>query len=36
VELTGADFDFSALNEVDDTVGEEILEELEPQTVEVG
>ena len=36
VELTGTDFDFSALNEVDDTVGEEILEELEPQTVEVG
>jgi len=33
VELTGADFDFSALNEVDDTVREEILEELEPQTV---
>src|SRR5690349_24093459 len=33
VELTGADFDFSALNEVDDTVREEILEELEPATV---
>src|SRR5882757_4665492 len=33
VELTGADFDFSALNEVDDTVREEILEELEPETV---
>ncbi len=31
VELTGADFDFSALNEVDDTVREEILEELEPR-----
>src|SRR5467141_1719414 len=30
VELTGADFDFSALNEVDDSVREEILEELEP------
>ena len=28
VELTGTDFDFSALNEVDDTVREEILEEL--------
>src|SRR4051812_11021555 len=26
VELTGADFDFSALNEVDDAVREEILE----------
>jgi magnesium transporter len=36
VELTGADFDFSALNEVDDTVREEILEELEPQTVAEG
>jgi len=33
VGLTGADFDFSAPNEVDDTVREEILEELEPQTV---
>jgi Mg/Co/Ni transporter MgtE len=33
VGLTGPDFDFSALNEVDDTVREEILEELEPQTV---
>jgi hypothetical protein len=32
VELTGADFD-SALNEVDDTVREEILRELDPQTV---
>ena len=28
VELTGTDFDFSALNEVDDSVREEILEEL--------
>src|SRR6266851_2112615 len=36
VELTGADFDFSALNEVDETVREEILEELEPQTVAEG
>ncbi|MBB5047146.1 magnesium transporter [Rhodopseudomonas rhenobacensis] len=36
VELTGADFDFSALNEVDDAVREEILEELEPQTVAEG
>lgn len=36
VELTGADFDFSALNEVDDTVREEILEELEPATVAEG
>src|ERR1700749_4719541 len=32
VELTGEDFDFSALNEVDDAVREEILEELEPET----
>src|SRR5580704_13764455 len=36
VELTGADFDFSALNEVDDTVREEILEELEPEEVAEG
>ena len=36
VELTGADFDFSALNEVDDTVREEILEELEPEMVAEG
>ena len=28
VEITGTDFDFSALNEVDETVREEILEEL--------
>src|ERR1700688_504886 len=33
VELSGADFDFSALNEVDDSEREEILEELEPETV---
>src|ERR1700719_4196897 len=36
VELTGTDFDFSALNEVDDTVREEILEELQPETVAEG
>src|SRR5947209_9528972 len=36
VELTGADFDCSALNEVDDSVREEILEELEPETVAEG
>jgi magnesium transporter len=36
VELTGTHFDFSALNEVDDAVREEILEELEPETVAEG
>src|SRR5215208_7557513 len=36
VELTGTDFAFSALNELDDSVREEILEELEPETVEIG
>jgi magnesium transporter len=36
VELTGTDFDFSALNEVDDSVREEILDELEPETVAEG
>ena len=36
VEMTGTDFDFSALNEVDDTVREEIFEELEPETVAEG
>jgi magnesium transporter len=36
VELTGTDFDFSALNEVDDAVREEILWELEPETVADG
>src|SRR5436305_15096401 len=36
VELTGTDFDFSALNELDDAVREEILEELEPETVAEG
>lgn len=36
VELAGTDFDFSALNEVDNSVREEILEELAPQTVAEG
>ena len=36
VELTSTDFDFAALNEVDDAVREEILEELEPETVAEG
>src|SRR5260370_31087973 len=36
VELTGTDFDFSALNEVDGAVREEILEELEPERVAEG
>src|SRR3954471_24104849 len=36
VELTAADFDFSALNEVDDAVREEILEELGPEAVAEG
>jgi magnesium transporter len=36
VELTGAAFDFSALNEVGDAVREEILEGLEPETVAEG
>jgi magnesium transporter len=36
VELTGADFHFSALNEVDESVRDEILEELEPETVAEG
>jgi len=36
VELMGRDFDFLALTEVDDTVREEILEELEPETVAEG
>ena len=36
VEQAGEDFDFSALNEVDDTVREGILEELEPETVAEG
>jgi magnesium transporter len=36
VELMGADFDFAALTEVDDTVREEILEELPSETVAEG
>jgi len=36
VELTGTDFDFAALNEVDDSVREDILDELEPETVAEG
>lgn len=36
IELMGKDFDFSALTEVDDTVREEILGELEPETVAEG
>jgi magnesium transporter len=36
IELMGHDFDFSALTEVDDTVREEILEELPAETVAEG
>jgi magnesium transporter len=36
VELMGREFDFTALTEVDDSVREEILEELPPQTVAEG
>lgn len=36
IELMGAEFDFSALTEVDDTVREEILEELPTETVAEG
>ncbi len=36
IELMGDDFDFSALTEVDDTVREEILEELPTETVAEG
>src|SRR5712691_6915325 len=36
VEVMGLDFDFSALTEVDDTVREEILEELPAETVAEG
>jgi magnesium transporter len=36
VELLGLHFDFSALTEVDDTVREEILDELPPKTVAEG
>src|SRR5262245_1024254 len=36
IELMGDAFDFTALTEVDDTVREEILEELPPETVAEG
>ncbi|MGH6769175.1 MAG: magnesium transporter [Xanthobacteraceae bacterium] len=36
IALMGADFDFTVLTEVDDTVREEILEELSPKTVAEG
>src|SRR4051794_22899473 len=36
IALMGADFDFTALTEVDDAVREEILEELPPETVAEG
>src|SRR6266540_5560570 len=36
IELMGQDFDFTALVEVDDSVREDILEELPPQTVAEG
>lgn len=36
IELAGRDFDFAALNEVDDAVREEILEDLPPETVAEG
>jgi magnesium transporter len=36
IELLGADFDFTALTEVDDAVREDILEELPPGTVAEG
>jgi magnesium transporter len=36
IELLGRDFDFTALTEVDDAVREDILEELEPETVAEG
>src|SRR5262249_22096302 len=36
IELMGREFDFTALTEVDDTVREEILEELPPETVAEG
>src|SRR5262249_11986253 len=36
IELMGGDFDFTALTEVDDTVREEILEELPAETVAEG
>ncbi len=36
IDLLGQDFDFTALTEVDDTVRDEILEELPPKTVAEG
>jgi magnesium transporter len=36
IELMGAHFDFTALTEIDDAIREEILEELEPETVAEG
>src|SRR3954465_9654204 len=36
IELLGRDFDFAALTEVDDSVREDILEELKPETVVEG
>mgnify|MGYP003347624669 FL=1 len=36
IELMGRAFDFTALTEVDDTVREEILEELKPEAVAEG
>ncbi len=36
IEILGRDFDFTALTEVDDSVREEILEDLEPETVAEG
>jgi magnesium transporter len=36
IALMGSDFDFTALTQVDDTVREEILEELPPETVAEG
>jgi magnesium transporter len=36
VELMGPDFDFAALTEVDDTIREEILDELRTETVAEG
>ena len=36
IEILGKDFDFTALTEVDDAVREEILEELQPETVAEG
>jgi magnesium transporter len=36
IEILGKDFDFTALTEVDDAVREEILDELQPETVAEG